>query len=142
MTKKGWKLNGPHGWLNYWHDVRKEVRSIFSRAHGREFSDGLWCILLKWTSISDTKKPTLTDRHWRIIYYILQNFKNFKMVYNRYFSNGQMHKSRITKHWFNLQLNKIIDFSYYSPDLHLIENLGGIMTRKVWKDNWEYFSRT
>ncbi|GBN14380.1 hypothetical protein AVEN_259406-1 [Araneus ventricosus] len=32
--KKKWKLDGPNGNIKYWHDLRKEIRSVFSRQSG------------------------------------------------------------------------------------------------------------
>ncbi|GBN16406.1 hypothetical protein AVEN_207392-1 [Araneus ventricosus] len=34
VMKKKWNLGGPDGNIKYWHDLRKEPRSVFSRQSG------------------------------------------------------------------------------------------------------------
>lgn len=61
-----------------------------------------------------------------------------QLVFQQY--NTQIHKACITKHWFNSQQVKVLNWLSGSPDLNIIENVWHVMTRNVYENNRQYIS--
>ena len=54
--------------------------------------------------------------------------------------NASIHTSRQTKHWLANNLIKYFDWPAKSPDLNPIENIWGILARRVYTNGKQYYS--
>lgn len=141
--EKKFNLDGPDGWSFYWHDLRKEPR-VFSK---RAFGGGgvmIWGAFsargkVNLVFINGTMKgedyqkllaihllpvgPALGGRHWR-----LQQ------------DNASPHASNPTMDWFKLNRVRVLNWPARSPDINPIENLWGILARKVYAHGTQFLN--
>ena len=52
--------------------------------------------------------------------------------------NAPAHTARFTKEFFERNQIRILDWPPYSPDLNIIENIWGIVSKEVYKEGREY----
>ena len=55
--------------------------------------------------------------------------------------NAPIHKARATAAWFEVQRINVLEWPAKSPNLNPIENLWGIMTRRVYAGNKQYSTK-
>ena len=143
--EKKWNLDGPDGLQCYWHDLRKEKLSFFSRQNGGG-SVMVWAGI--WAS-GKTQIAFLDGRQdsacyiWTLSEYLLPSAHlafgiNFKFQHD----NASIHRSAETKKFLAKQNVRFLDWPAKSPDLNPIENVWGYLTRCVYAEGKQYNSVT
>lgn len=141
--EKKFNLDGPDGFQYYWHDLRKEPQ-LFSK---RNFGGGslmLWAAFSmhgrthllkcdgrmnseKYVNMLETELITFTDDHMDGDFVFQQD-------------NASIHVSRQSRAWFEEKEIDLLDWPACSPDLNPIENLWGILARRVYANGRRYTS--
>lgn len=141
--EKKWNLDGPDGWSYYWHDLRKEPRTFFSRQQGGKS-------LMVWggfgfngqTSLAFIEGKQNSEKYQDTLEVNLLPFIDVlggpDCVFQQ--DNASIHVSNSTKAWLNQKNITVMDWPALSPDLNPIENLWGILTRKVYENGRQYSS--
>jgi len=125
--EKKFNFDGPDGWRYYWHDLRKEPRTFFSRAQGggsvmiwaaafgsRGKTEIVFCIgtqnsskYQEMLSVSLVPfGPVIGGRNW-----LFQQ------------DNASIHSSKPTKEWLQVNGINVMEWPSRSPCLNPIENL-------------------
>ena len=133
--EKKFNLDGPDGCQYYWQDISKTKEVKLSR----NFGGGS---LMVWAEFSaQGKTPILkvkgrmnSTAYIEMIEDVLIDFTDQNMDGDFIFQqdNAAIHVSRQSKDWFNSKEIELLDWSACSPDLNPIENLWGILCRKVY----------
>jgi transposase len=139
--EKKFNLDGPDGYNYYWHDLRKE--KIFSTRR----SKGGGSVMI-WASFGSKGKSEIcfVDGKLNATGYrnVLENHlancgesiggSNWKFQQD----NAPIHRAKVTIEWFKEQKINVIDWPPYSPDLNPIENLWGLLARRVYSNGKQY----
>lgn len=141
--EKKFNLDGPDGFQYYWHDLRKEPQ-LFKK---RNFGGGS---LMLWGAFSMQGRTHLCkcDGRMNPTKYIdlLENelitFSDDKMDGDFIFQqdNASIHVSRQTRAWFKEKEIDLLEWPACSPDLNPIENLWGILARRVYANGRQFES--
>ena len=141
--EKKWNLDGPDGCKYVWHDLRKDPRTFYSRHSGGKS-------VMVWGAFSRTGKSQLaflegnqdSDKYVYTLSEYLLPFAHRQYGIDFIFQqdNARIHTSQITKDFLCEQNVRVMDWPPLSPDLNPIENLWGIISRKVYADGRQYTS--
>lgn len=135
--EKKFNLEGPDGWSFYWHDLRKEQQYFHSPKNNNHS-------LMVWGGFSSegTTQLVILDGMQTSASYIntleahLLSFAARVHGENFIFQqdNASIHVSHLSRSWFLYKNVKCLDWPARSPDLNPIENLWGIITRKLYQN--------
>ena len=139
--EKKFNLDGPDGWNSYWHDLRREPRTLFSRQKGGGS-------LMVWGAFSfngTTDIAFLEGKQTSIDYVevlnshllpIAETLGGPNYVYQQ--DNAPIHTSKLTKKWFADNNVNVMVWPARSPDLNPVENLWGILVRSVYASGRQF----
>lgn len=139
--EKIFNLDGPDGWNSYWHDLRREPRTLFSRQKGGGS-------VMVWGAFSFNGTTDIAFLEGR------QTSKEYIEVLNSHLlpiaetlggpnyayqqDNAPIHTSRLTKKWFADNSVHVMVWPALSPDLNPVENLWGILVRSVYASGRQF----
>ncbi|CAK9827587.1 Transposable element Tc3 transposase [Anthophora retusa] len=142
--EKKFNLDGPDGYSYYYHDLRKEERIFSQRQHGGG-SVMIWGAIsskgvvdlriLKGRQNSKKYLEILKTAKIRIFDVVRDNQWIFQQ------DNASIHTAKLVKDWFEEQEITCLEWPALSPDVNIIENVWGYLSRKVYINNRQYSSR-
>lgn len=142
--EKKFNLDGPDGFQYYWYDIRKEEQ-IFSKRHHGGGTVMVWAafcrhgksdlVILNGKQRSDNYIGTLNNH--------LLPFSDrfYKQNYIFQHDNASIHTSKKTKKWLEEQKIDVLEWPALSPDLNPIENIWGILVRRVYANGQQFTTR-
>lgn len=142
--EKRFNLDGPDGYNYYFHDVRKE-EVFLSRHHSREGGVMVWGAITYY----GVAKLVFVDQKMTGIHYktmlesafedLKEMFGPIPFIFQQ--DNAPIHNSRIVKEWIQNQGVELMSWPPYSPDLNIIENVWGWLTRKVYEGGKQFATK-
>jgi hypothetical protein len=139
--EKKFNLDGPDGFRHYWHDLRKE-ELIFSKHHSGTGTVMIWAgFSSKGKTNLGFVKPSSTALHYQQVLqtHLLPDWNRVGGPAAIFMEdNAPIHKAHSTKAWFRGQKIKVMEWPAYSPDLNPIENVWGVLARKVYANGKQF----
>lgn len=139
--EKKFNLDGPDGTRYYWHDLRKEKKVVWSRHSGGGS-------VMVWGGMSSLGKSRLAVlRGNQDAYDYQQTLSSFLLPFADdthggdfvfQHDNASIHRARTTTAFLRERGVPTIDWPALSPDLNPIENVWGVMARRVYRCGRQY----
>jgi transposase len=139
--EKKFNLDGPDGFNYYWHDLRKEKIFSFKRNMGGGS-------VMVWAAFGHNGKSDIvfidkrmdSNDYKELLESHLDNIRKTIGSKNLLFQqdNAPIHRANATKDWFRAKKIQLLEWPALSPDLNPIENMWGILARRVYADGKQY----
>lgn len=139
--EKKFNLDGPDGYNYYFHDLRKEERFL-NRHHSREGGVMVWGSISFYGAIELVVQDTkMTGKTYKALLEsvfpkISEVFGPIPWIFQQ--DNAPIHTAREVKSFIANQNVHLLPWPPYSPDLNIIENVWGWLTRKVYEGGKQY----
>lgn len=139
--EKRFSLDGPDGCRYYWHDLRKEPKVISRRPQG---GGGV----MVWGAISYSGavqiifiEGSLNAQKYLELMQSVRGIIRNKMDTDEFIfqqDNAPAHSARVVKQWFDESGTTLLPWPPLSPDLNIIENVWGWLSRKIYSDGKQF----
>lgn len=139
--EKRFNLDGPDGFNYYFHDIRKEEHYL-TRHHSREGGIMVWGAISYYGAfelqfVSSKMNATC---YRELLQKALPHFFNIfgPLPWTFQHDNAPIHTARVVKKWIKDQNVTLMEWPPYSPDLNIIENVWGWLSRKVYQSGRQF----
>lgn len=139
--EKKFNMDGPDGFQHYFHDLRKE-ELVLSRNHSRQGGVMVWAAVTYFGTITldfqstkmnaNTYKETLQ----RALLEIQSIFEGRGHIFQQ--DNAPIHTAKSVRAHFESRNIEVLPWPPYSPDLNIVENVWGWLSRRVYEGGKQY----
>lgn len=139
--EKKFNLDGPDGFQYYWHDLQSTPQIFSNRVQG----GGSVMIWMAFCASGRTRVFFIDSRmnagsYVSLLSDSLVPFVNENFEKNYFFQqdNAPCHRAKTTKNWLEEKEIPLLEWPSRSPDLNPIENLWGLIARKVYEGGRQF----